>query len=148
GAARMSFLVMNRIGCLSILLSLSGLLVLAAQEGAQKAGAVQQGSNASPTAKAGESTQSGTPPPVAAGQSSSAPADGQQPAAPQTAKPAAPPTTPQKANSAPAQAMPGTVLKVTTRMVLVDVVVTDHSGRPVLDLESNDFEIKENGKLQ
>ena len=145
----MSFPVLKRIGCLSILLFLSGLFLLAAQDAAQEqAGPVKQDTNASASTKAAESTQSGTPTPVAAGQSSSAPADGQQPAASQTAKPAAPPATPQQGNSAPTQAMPGTVLKVTTRMVLVDVVVNDGSGRPVIDLKSDDFEIKENGKLQ
>ena len=40
------------------------------------------------------------------------------------------------------------VVKVTTRLLLVDVVVTDSSGRPVTDLKQADFEVKENGKPQ
>ena len=40
------------------------------------------------------------------------------------------------------------VVKVTTRLVLVDVVVTDGRGRPVTDLKQADFEVKENGKAQ
>ena len=40
------------------------------------------------------------------------------------------------------------VVKVTTHLVLVDVVVTDGSGRPVTDLKQADFEVKENGKPQ
>src|SRR5581483_9820679 len=66
------------------------------------------------------------------------------------------PTTSQKA-SAPLAQSPAAqaaqspnppVLKVTTRLVLVDVVVTDGSGRPVTDLKHADFEVKENGKPQ
>jgi VWFA-related protein len=44
--------------------------------------------------------------------------------------------------------VPGTVLRATTRLVLVDVVVTDHWGLPVTDLTENDFSITENGKPQ
>lgn len=40
------------------------------------------------------------------------------------------------------------VLKVTTRLVLVDVVVTDGNGRAITDLKQADFEVKENGKPQ
>src|SRR5437868_4439303 len=40
------------------------------------------------------------------------------------------------------------ILRVTTRLVLVDVVVTDNSGRPVTDLKQNDFDVRENGKPQ
>ena len=127
----MSFPVVKRVGYLSILLSLTCLVAPATQEAAQQqASPVQQGTSASPTAKAPESAQSATP------------------AAPQTAKPASPPTAAEQGNSTSSQAMPGTVLKVTTRMVLVDVVVNDGSGRPVSDLKSDDFEIRENGRLQ
>ena len=39
-------------------------------------------------------------------------------------------------------------LKVATRMVLVDVVVTGKDGKPVGDLKADDFEILENGRKQ
>lgn len=41
----------------------------------------------------------------------------------------------------------GTV-RVTTRLVLVDVVVTDKEGRPVTDLKREDFTLLEDGKAQ
>ena len=40
------------------------------------------------------------------------------------------------------------VLKVTTRMVLLDVVAIDGHGRPIADLEPTDFTILEDGKPQ
>ncbi len=61
----------------------------------------------------------------------------QQPA-PQTSAPAP---------SAPS-GVPATVLRVTTRLVLVDVVVTDKQGQPVTDLTRDDFTLLENGKPQ
>ncbi len=39
-------------------------------------------------------------------------------------------------------------LKVTTRMVVVDAIVTDNSGKPVTGLKATDFEIRENGHPQ
>ena len=51
------------------------------------------------------------------------------------------------APGAPANA-PGTVLKVTTHLVLVDVVVTDSSGQPISGLKASDFDVRENGKSQ
>jgi VWFA-related protein len=47
---------------------------------------------------------------------------------------------------APQQA-PGTV-RVTTRLVLVDVIVADKDGRPVTDLRREDFTLLEDGKAQ
>ena len=44
--------------------------------------------------------------------------------------------------------VPATVLRVTTRLVLVDVVVTDKSGNPVTDLTRDDFTLLENSKPQ
>lgn len=41
-----------------------------------------------------------------------------------------------------------TVLRATTRLVLVDVVALDHSGRPVTALTQNDFGLFENGRPQ
>lgn len=43
---------------------------------------------------------------------------------------------------------PDTVLRVTTRLVLVDVVVTDKQGRPIADLNQGDFTLLEDGKAQ
>lgn len=43
---------------------------------------------------------------------------------------------------------PATVLKVTTRLVVVDVVATDGHGRAVTDLKPEDFTITEDGKRQ
>lgn len=40
------------------------------------------------------------------------------------------------------------VVRATTRMVLVDAVVTDRDGRPVTDLTKNDFTVIEDGKPQ
>lgn len=41
-----------------------------------------------------------------------------------------------------------TVLKYTTRLVVVDVIASDHKGRPVTDLERQDFILEEDGKNQ
>src|SRR5947209_2852878 len=41
-----------------------------------------------------------------------------------------------------------TVLRATTRLVVVDVVATDNKGEPVLDLKANDFTVLEDGKTQ
>ncbi|MEK6279751.1 MAG: VWA domain-containing protein [Acidobacteriota bacterium] len=40
------------------------------------------------------------------------------------------------------------VLRVTTNLVQVDIVVTDNEGRQVVDLRPEDFEVSENGKRQ
>jgi VWFA-related protein len=45
--------------------------------------------------------------------------------------------------SRPAQQEPPAVLKVTTRLITVDVVARDHHGNPVRDLTANDFQISE-----
>ena len=66
-----------------------------------------------------------------------------QPASPSTSS--AQQTSSQVAQ-APAPSTP--VIKVTTRMVLVDVVVTDHHGNPVTDLKPANFEVLEDGKQQ
>jgi VWFA-related protein len=41
---------------------------------------------------------------------------------------------------------PPAVLKVTTRLITVDVVAKDHHGNPVKDLQASDFQITEQGK--
>jgi VWFA-related protein len=43
---------------------------------------------------------------------------------------------------------PASTLRVTTRLVLVDVVVTDKKGQPVTDLTVDDFVVKEGGQRQ
>ena len=40
------------------------------------------------------------------------------------------------------------VLRVSTRLIVVDAIVKDRSGRPVADLQKDDFRVYENGKLQ
>lgn len=73
---------------------------------------------------------------------------GQQESASSNDKPVAPATSSQSTNAQTPQPANPPVLKVTTHLVLVDVVVTDGSGRPVTDLKQTDFEVKENGKPQ
>jgi VWFA-related protein len=52
------------------------------------------------------------------------------------------------AQQAPPKPAPAGVLRVETRLVLVDVVVTDKSGQPVRGLTKDDFTLLENGKSQ
>jgi VWFA-related protein len=47
-----------------------------------------------------------------------------------------------------AQEIPAPTIRVTTHMVLVDVVVTDKQGKPVPGLRAEDFAIEEKGKAQ
>src|SRR5579859_4389565 len=47
-----------------------------------------------------------------------------------------------------ANTAPETTLKVNSRAVLVDVIVTDHSGNPVKNLKQEDFRVLEQGKRQ
>src|SRR2546423_5750109 len=44
--------------------------------------------------------------------------------------------------------VPAPTIRVTTHMVLVDVVVTDKQGKPVTGLQPEDFAVEENGKAQ
>jgi VWFA-related protein len=43
---------------------------------------------------------------------------------------------------------PATVLKIKTRLVVVDVVAVDHKGAPIKDLKAEDFTVLEEGKEQ
>ena len=82
---------------------------------------------------------------------SKAPEKQNQSLAPQPDKPATPNQTVSTENAGGQQQVQPSkppVLKVTTRLVLVDIVVTDGYGRPVTDLKQADFEVKENGKPQ
>ena len=49
---------------------------------------------------------------------------------------------------APEAKVPAPTILVTTHMVVVDVVVTDKQGKPVLDLKPENFALEENGKTQ
>jgi VWFA-related protein len=59
-----------------------------------------------------------------------------------------PNTIQQAQSSAQPAAQSVEVLRVTSRMVLVDAVVTDSSGKPVAGLKPDDFRVFENGKPQ
>jgi VWFA-related protein len=48
----------------------------------------------------------------------------------------------------PAPEIPPPAIRVTTHMVLVDVVVTDKQGKPIPGLRPEDFVVEENGKNQ
>ncbi len=54
----------------------------------------------------------------------------------------------QSQTSQPVAPTPETTLHITSRAVLVDVLVTDHDGRPVKGLKQNAFTINEQGKPQ
>lgn len=43
---------------------------------------------------------------------------------------------------------PAATIRVTTRLVQFDVVVTDNQGRPVKDLNASDFQVQQDGKQQ
>ena len=59
---------------------------------------------------------------------------------------------PQPSQNQTAQAQPvhesATVMRATTRMVVVDVVATDRSGNPITDLKPEDFTVLEDGSPQ
>ena len=75
------------------------------------------------------------------------------PWAQQTPPPAGQDSATPAASQASAQSQPesqgtATVLKVKTRLVIVDVIALDHKGTPVTDLEAKDFTLLEEGKQQ
>src|SRR5690348_3349411 len=104
----------------------------------------------SPAQQAQSTTQNGTAGNVS--RVTAANATGQsQPAAPSASNSPAKSSQSSSAPNASSEQTPVAnppVLKVTTRLVLVDVVVTDGYGRPVTDLKQADFDVKENGKAQ
>ncbi len=51
-------------------------------------------------------------------------------------------------SSTPKQESPVTTLRATTRLVVLDVVVTDKQGKPVRNLSRQDFTILEDGEAQ
>ena len=54
----------------------------------------------------------------------------------------------QAASTTQPQPETATVLKVKTRLVVVDVVALDHKGTPVTDLKAEDFSLQEEGSAQ
>ena len=58
-----------------------------------------------------------------------------------------PPTIP-VADQTSAGNMPSATIRVNTRLVQFDVVVTDKDGRPVKDLKASDFQVQQDGKAQ
>lgn len=44
--------------------------------------------------------------------------------------------------------IPGSTIRVASKLVLLDVIVTDKAGRPVTDLTAKDFSLREDGKTQ
>lgn len=59
------------------------------------------------------------------------------------------PTAPQSPSASTTEhEVPATILKATTRLVLVDTIVTDRSGHPLTDLKATNFELTEDGVPQ
>jgi len=84
-------------------------------------------------------------PPVKADSASPAEANAQP--SPETSN--APPPTPNAAEkNAPSENLPVTTFKVSTKAVVVDVVVTDSKGHPIRGLGQQDFQLAEDNKPQ
>jgi len=79
---------------------------------------------------------------VALAQQSAPPAAGEATTAIQNAAP-----TPPQSQSQPVEGT-ATVLKVKTRLVIVDVIALDHKGAPVTDLKADDFILQEENQPQ
>ncbi|MFN7927546.1 MAG: VWA domain-containing protein [Blastocatellia bacterium] len=56
-------------------------------------------------------------------------------------------STPPKPKDAP-QKQDDTTIRIETELVQIEVIVTDKAGKPVRDLKREDFEVKEDGKVQ
>jgi len=63
-------------------------------------------------------------------------------------QPASQPQGPAQSTQPAAPSAPATVLKFTSRLVVVDVIATDHKGNQVTDLKREDFTVQEDGKEQ
>src|SRR4029077_18273551 len=61
----------------------------------------------------------------------------------QSTAPASTPPAPTQTLQSEALDQPATVLRVTTRLVVVDVVATNNKGAPVTDLKAEDFTVQE-----
>jgi len=101
-----------------------------------------QVAKAEPSAKPQEAAP--TPPAIASAPPSVTEASASTPVATASAPPS-PGAPPAPVSSAPA---PATTIRVNTRLVQFDVVVTDHQGRPVKDLSASDFMVLQDGQLQ
>ena len=62
--------------------------------------------------------------------------------------PQAPAQAAQPGNAPPSSQQPAAVVRVTTRLVLVDVVALDKKGSPLTDLKAEDFSLQEEGSDQ
>ncbi len=94
-----------------------------------------------------EAAQAASPQPAQTGdQTAPSPSQGPAPASPESSK-KAPPAAVQTMQPGTAYES-ATVLRATTRLVVLDVVATDSDGNPVLGLEPTDFTVLEDGKLQ
>ena len=58
------------------------------------------------------------------------------------------PANAQQSTSSQEQKNPEDVVRITTNLVQVDASVTDKQGHPVTDLQKDDFEVYEDGRLQ
>jgi len=79
---------------------------------------------------------------VTLAQQNTAPAGGEAATAPQAGAPTPAQTQPAQAEGTAA------ILKVKTRLVVVDVIALDHKGVPVTDLKADDFVLQEENKPQ
>ncbi len=69
-----------------------------------------------------------------------------KPLLPSTAQPVA--SAPAPVAQAPAETLPAPMFRSTTRLVQVDVVVTDKAGNPITGLNQSDFTVMQDGKPQ
>jgi hypothetical protein len=66
----------------------------------------------------------------------------------QPGSPPVPPSGTEGAKASAPQTQPAPALRVSTRLVLIDVVALDHKGLPVADLKAEDFTLREEGADQ